>query len=416
MTPPGCAPEGSAQEARGPSTPILFILEFGEALHRVGTPAHRLETALERVSELFGLEGQFFTTPTSIIASFGPVGAQQTSLIRLQPGTVDLGRLARVDEIVNGVIARTLSLEVGIAAIRGVMAAPRTASPLVLLLASTVAAATGARFFGGGYREMAVGSAVGALVALLERLMSRVGEAGSGVYVSMASALVAFSAALAAHLIPGVSGPVLVLAGVLPLLPGLTLTTAMTELSTRHLLAGTARLTGAGVTFVQLAFGVAIGASLGQRWPATVGPVSAELPAWLDVVILGVSSMSYALLLGALRRDTWLVVVMGYLAFYTAGAASRAFGPELGAFVGAFTVGAVANGVSAVLGRPATVLVVPGILLLVPGSVGFRGVFSLLQHDADAGVNMAFRAALTAVALVAGLLFAHTIVRPRKVL
>ncbi len=390
MTPPGCAPEGSAQEARGPSTPILFILEFGEALHRVGTPAHRLETALERVSELFGLEGQFFTTPTSIIASFGPVGAQQTSLIRLQPGTVDLGRLARVDEIVNGVIARTLSLEVGIAAIRGVMAAPRTASPLVLLLASTVAAATGARFFGGGYREMAVGSAVGALVA--------------------------FSAALAAHLIPGVSGPVLVLAGVLPLLPGLTLTTAMTELSTRHLLAGTARLTGAGVTFVQLAFGVAIGASLGQRWPATVGPVSAELPAWLDVVILGVSSMSYALLLGALRRDTWLVVVMGYLAFYTAGAASRAFGPELGAFVGAFTVGAVANGVSAVLGRPATVLVVPGILLLVPGSVGFRGVFSLLQHDADAGVNMAFRAALTAVALVAGLLFAHTIVRPRKVL
>jgi len=49
-----------------------FVLKMAEALHRYGHPAHRLEESLAATSKKLGLEAQFFSTPTSIFASFGP--------------------------------------------------------------------------------------------------------------------------------------------------------------------------------------------------------------------------------------------------------------------------------------------------------------------------------------------------------
>ncbi|MFI5234896.1 MAG: hypothetical protein ACHQXA_04230 [Gemmatimonadales bacterium] len=48
----------------------------------------------------------------------------------------------------------------------------------------------------------------------------------------------------------------------------------------------------------------------------------------------------------------------------------------------------------------------PSVLLLVPGSVGFRGLASLLDRQVIVGVETAFRMLLIASALVAGLLVA----------
>ena len=49
------------------------------------------------------------------------------------------------------------------------------------------------------------------------------------------------------------------LGGLVVLLPGLTLTTALSELATRHLASGAARLSGAFITFLSIVFGVAFG-------------------------------------------------------------------------------------------------------------------------------------------------------------
>jgi len=60
------------------------------------------------------------------------------------------------------------------------------------------------------------------------------------------------------------------------------------------------------------------------------------------------------------------------------------------------------------------VVLVPGLLLLVPGSVGFRAVTSLVERQAVAGIETAFSTALTAIALVAGLLVAGVIAPERR--
>ena len=58
------------------SPEIAFVLALARALHRYGTPAHRLEEALEIVGKDLGLKGEFFSTPTTIIASFGDPSAR----------------------------------------------------------------------------------------------------------------------------------------------------------------------------------------------------------------------------------------------------------------------------------------------------------------------------------------------------
>ena len=51
---------------------------------------------------------------------------------------------------------------------------------------------------------------------------------------------------------------------------------------------------------------------------------------------------------------------------------------------------------------------------LVPGSVGFQGLYSLLTREVESGIEAAFRMALIAVSIVAGLLFASVVVPARR--
>ena len=48
---------------------ILFVLRLAQALHSSGYAAHSLEDILRHVCDQLGLIGQFFTTPTAIMAT-----------------------------------------------------------------------------------------------------------------------------------------------------------------------------------------------------------------------------------------------------------------------------------------------------------------------------------------------------------
>jgi uncharacterized membrane protein YjjB (DUF3815 family) len=199
------------------------------------------------------------------------------------------------------------------------------------------------------------------------------------------------------------------------LVPGLTLTTAMTEISTRHLVSGTARLTGAFVLFLTIGFGVALGGRVVEALAGPVVPVApASLPAWTLLPALVAAPASFTVLFRARPRDFPWILAGGVVAFAGARLGAAGLGPELGAFVGAALVGAGGNLYSNVLRRPASVVVVPGIMLLVPGSIGFESLSSLLAADVVNGMEAAFRMTLVAVALVTGLLLANVLVPPRR--
>ncbi len=392
---------------------IGFILRLGRSLHDSGYAAHRLEEALTIAAEQLGLEAQFYSTPTSIMASFGPVDDQRAVMIRVQPQDTNLGRLALVDEATRMVLNGQLTPFQGSRRLDVIERAPPIYPRWLNVVAFAGASGASACFLQGGWREMAAAGLIGLTIGLLA-VMSGHHPSLSRVFEPVSALIASFFAALLAVTGFPISVFLATLGGVIVLLPGYMVTSAMTELSTRHLASGTARFMGALVILIGLIFGIALGGKLaalvfGEVPTAVVVPT----PEWVLPLALIVTPLAFMVLLRAQPRDAGWIVVSSLLSYAGAFIGTRGLGPELGAFVGAFVCGLTSAWYARLTNRPAQIALVPGLLLLVPGSVGLRSMASLLDNHYQLGVEGAFRMVLIAVSLVAGTLIA-AIVSPRR--
>src|SRR5689334_13917192 len=97
-----------------------------------------------------GLEAQFFTTPTSIFASFGDVERQRTYLARVEPGDLHLERVGRVQGIAREVVDGKRTPRAGVHALDALEREPARWGLGITTIAFGIAGAAAARFLGGG--------------------------------------------------------------------------------------------------------------------------------------------------------------------------------------------------------------------------------------------------------------------------
>lgn len=409
-------PEPTTSEPPGELTAqeIDFLLRFGAALHRYGAPAHRLEDLLGAVLARRGASARFFSSPTALFASFGTPESLKTGLVRVEPGEMDLSRLSEIDALAHRIIEDGLPLADANAELVRIVSRPHKRGMLANVAAFGLAAGCAARLFGGGLAESAVAGGIGLLVGVVVSLFGA-SPATARVTDPVAAFLCSLLALVASRLVAPIRVEVATVAGLIVLLPGLSLTIALNELSSRHLIAGTSRLFGAGIVFLQLAFGVAMGARLGSFAPLLTEPAARpDPPGWTIVPALAGTAVALHMLFRGRLRDTGFVLVSGAAAYLGARVGTDWLGAELGAFVGALLLGTFANLVARLQDRPAVVTIVPGLMLLVPGSLGLRSLESLLANDVVTGVATAFSMVLVAVAIVAGLLLSNVAVPPRR--
>ncbi len=361
-----------------------------------------------------GIEGRFFSTPTSIFVSFGSEEESRTTLLRVEPTGVGLERMVHVDEVIAEVQADRLTPAAAIAELDALAARPPRYGPVLTIAAYGLAAATVARFLGGGWNEVVVGALIGAQTGGFAWLASRHRDAARVFewIASFAAAAAAVGWALVfAPLVPAMAA----VAGLIVLVPGLTLTVALTELATRHLVSGTARMAGAALTFLAIGFGLALGARLEPLvGAAAVAAPSAPLPAWTEGLALALTPLALTVLFRARPRDVFVIAVAGAVAYGTQRVASQVAGPEIGILVAAFAVGLVGNLYARVRRRPAAVAIVPSLILLVPGSLGVRSVSALVAKDVVPGIEALFTLVVLAAALAAGILLANFAMPPRR--
>lgn len=393
-----------------------FLVKLARALHTYGTPSHRTEEALTRIAERLGLRAQFLVTPTSILGSFGEDEFQITRLARVDAGETDLQKLTRLHEVIRDVFAGTMSPREAREVVERIVKGPASYRWPSTLISFALTSGAAARFFDGGLAEILVSTVIGLIVGLLvlvsasRERVRRLGSVLGGVIAAAGATAMAHQA--------DVFAPIVILASLIVLLPGFTLTLAMNELALGHVVSGSARLTGATVTFLQLGFGVALGSELVRL---LMGPApSTVIPGGLHdltiFVALAVAAGALTVIFRARVRDAFVILPMSAVAFFGARLGSQQLGPELGAALGALLLGVCSNLLSRRLDQPTAIALMPALLLLVPGSLGFRSLQSLLAHDVLAGVETAFTMALVAVGLVSGLLVANVAVSPRRLL
>jgi uncharacterized membrane protein YjjP (DUF1212 family) len=397
-------------------TELGFVLALGQALHRYGAPAHRLEEAMSVICRQLGLRSEFVSMPTMLMASFGEPEDLDTSVMRVEPGEMNLDKLARLDALAEEVGARRLTPAEGRARLQTIVAAGKPYNRVLSTLTYGLTAGAFASFFAGGMVDVLAATCVGLVIGVLSLVMARTSEQ-TRVFELVGAGVAAFASVAAATYLEGVTPSVVTLAAMIGLLPGGTLTTAMTELATRHLVSGTARLMAAIIVFLELVIGVALGERAAVAiWGLPEIVPAAALPAWSQLVALAVSGVGMMVMVQANPRSVLWILGACAVAFSGARFGADLLGPEMGVFVGAVVLGIAANGYARWRRQPASVVQVPAVLLLVPGSLGFRGVSSLLERDTLSGIEATFSMFVVAVSIVAGLLVANATVSPRRAL
>ena len=407
------------------NTRIAFLLELARRLHQYGTTAPRLEMAIASVAQRFGLAADVWSSPTAIIISFADLAqgdegvAQNTQVMRLAPGDVNLARLCEADDIADQVIKGDLDLREGFQRLRA-LGRPDSRLTQTGVIASygLSAASIVALFLHSSWPDLLTAALIGLIIGWITVLAGnrpRLAAASEAI-----SALVATTIAIivSAFLVP-LAVRAVVLASLIVLIPGMALTTAVRELTSQHLVAGVARMGGAVTTMLKLTFGTVAATQI----CAAVGIHARNyqlppLPGWVDYPTLLLGAFGFAILFRAARRD-WPVVmaavIIGYLSTRWGGQISGSLpGAPAGVFLGGFLLGALANIYARYAHRPGAVIREPGIILLVPGSVGFRSMSFLLDRNTSLGMDTGLLLLTLLVSLVAGLIFGELLVSPRR--
>jgi len=262
--------------------------------------------------------------------------------------------------------------------------------------------------------DIVAAALVGALTGGLLVLSKRYANLRPGLE-ALAAFLSTLLATLASAYILPLSLQSVTLAAIVVFLPGLTLTTAVSELSSQHLVSGVARLAGSLTVLLKLTFGAVAGSEVAKALHVPLRSVRlAESPVWIEVIALLCGALSYSLLLRPHKRHRWLVMGAAVLGYTAARVGSESFGPLFGVFLAGLVVGASSNLFARLKNKPSALVRTPGILLLVPGSVGFRSVFFVFDGQVMQGINSASSLVVLLTTLVAGLLFGDLLVPPRR--
>lgn len=357
------------------------------------------------------LDARFYVLPSAIL-----IDAGGTRIVPMGIGAPALERMVEVDRLAERVAGGELTPEEGIAALDRIEAAPPRWPWWLRWMAPAVVSGAAVPLFGGGWAEVALGAAValacsGVAMALKERRDA----------ARLIDVLCGALAAILVHVVAVASGGavaphIAVLTGLIFLLPGSTLTTAFTELATRHWISGTAGVIGGTLTLLLLGFGVAAGEQLASQLLGPM-PIGAPTPLPTAVILPAVALLGAAFTVELQARPKDALEIVLALAVALMGAWIGRYGlGNLGGAVGAFALTATSHALARYHDRPSAVTQVPGILILVPGSIGFRSVAALIEHDVMAGVEAGFATMLSAVGLVVGILLATAIVPPRGAL
>lgn len=371
---------------------------------------------MQIMANRLGLQAEFFSTPTALFASLGDGEKQRTFMARSAPGNTDLGKLAELTEVMEQLSDGRLNPEQADERVRAIdQAAPRYGYWLQLL--GFVLLSTGiAPYIGGSWREMLLAMVLGTLTGLIV-LWLRNHVARSRLISPLAASLTTFLAMIWCHFDPGTALLPAVIASIIALLPGMDLTTASRELATGHVVSGSSRLAYALMIFALLAMGLMLGWLGGEAVVGTVELIDpAASPVWLPM--LGVVLAAFALMLlnqAHLRNWIWILLAC-VIAYLGSRVGVMIDAPIVGAFVGALAVGLAGNLFVLLSGRPGSIMHLPGLILLVPGSMGLRGLATLLTDDVISGLQTAMLTGMIAVALTTGIILASVLLPPKTAL
>lgn len=381
---------------------------MGRELHRAGIATDAIEQTLSEIAATIGLDVQVFALPTYITIAVGPTWSQRTMMMRLEPGRVSLRKIALINELYDALRSGRIDYRKATTLLGEVDAQWPGLPPWLEIPALAFIAVGVALILGGGTRELIVAGAIGICTGVLSTIAAR-----SAIVARLFAVTAAFAATLIVASFQKLVGPVniyiSIIAGIVVLLPGYSLTLALHELANDFLVAGVARLGRVFSTLLALGcgafLGLAVVPSVLKGEVASTHPVAGT---WWFVASVCMA-VGLSIDLDARLRDFIWVFASSFVALLTAHVLGTTSAHAVSAFLSAFICGMVANTGARYLRVPQAIMLVPALIVLVPGSLSYESVLFAFQHNIDSALILAANTVAAAIQIVAGLLLSQLV-------
>jgi len=393
-----------------------LLLRMGKAISEAGAPAHRLESSMDVLLKKFKMQGNFFSMPTALFATLGDEDIQRTHMVRTQPHDIDLAKISDLSDVISRLEEDEINIHDAYDEIKTINEAKPLYKTGLTIFAIGLASASLAGLFQGSWMDVIVSLMMGWLTALII-VFSAKHDHLSLLFTPIAASVVGFSAMCISHFGESIDHFIVSLSGLIILVPGLGITTAIRELSTGHLVSGSARMAGAVTTFLLLSFGLALGfmVAIGIYGDVEIHKL-ASVPQWFVYLSIFTISSAFTVLFNAKMIDFIWILLTAFIAILGSKLAGIWLQSPFTSFAAVLAVSIAGNVFALITKKPSSIMHIPGVMLLVPGSIGFKSLEAMLDNQTLDGIQTAFSALLVAVALAVGLIAGNLFVPPRKAL
>jgi len=386
-----------------------FIVEIGKALHIYGIPSYKIQSYLTQVAKTKGITGSFMDLPTWVNYVFYDEKNSYNYVECIPPGSLNLGAFSRIDELTNKVIDSGMEVDEIDKELKIIHAKTKEVNHFILTLAYAFAAGSFSLMIGTNWISFAFSILLGSLTYLFVYLANK-SKYVESVLESLCALVVTIFACLLTFIFPDFNLGLTILASIIIFIPGLAITTALEEITSKSLVAGGAKLFDAMVVLFKQFFGVILGLGLmTSLLDIDLTHYESNMPQWTIFCAIPIFSICTLPIFQVRKKDMFFGILTGIFAFFITVFLSSGLGILVSTFIGTLTV----VGISRIFGRisktPKSVYLTQGIIMLVPGSKSFMGLSnSFFNPSITASANLFEEVTFILMAIIGGLLFAGT--------
>ncbi len=390
-----------------------FLLNAGTLYLEMGGPTSRLESKLIQVASSHGFKLEVFATPSAVFVSLvGHDNKELTAsgLRRTCERSINLYALREVDAIIDRVESDKMSFAGGMNALDELLSQKPIYTSSVMLAACLLMGTSGSLLQGGLLIPALLSGVLTAFMSLVIKPFFKK-RGFTGVFYVFGSVFVISVMSLLFEVLLGFPASLIWIGPLLMLVPGLSITTAVSELADHNFVSGMVKLTKSILVLLAMATPIFLAHDLFAFFASNTEAFSnfkfspakiSEVPFWFQMLMSLTLILTFGLLFQVPRRDLfWSSIcgLSGWLVF---------FPNKEGAFVllACFVAAVVVGFLSLLFGRwlkvPSQIYSVPGIIAMVPGMLAL----SSFNYDAPNGFSdqsLLYKVALLAGALVFGL-------------
>ncbi|WP_232786745.1 threonine/serine ThrE exporter family protein [Mycolicibacterium aurum] len=389
-------PNAEGQPRAADAAPMTFLARLGAAMIAAGYPIGMVRRTLAVSADGYGVSREMLVLPNYIQLGGGDNTGGTTLRVASAERDLRFDQTFPLATLVKAAEGHQVTADEGLAELDRIDALPPRFPAWAFVAGYTLQSAAFALILQPNPVALMAATVLGFGVGLLG-LVARRSEPLTQLLPVVAAFLVALCAFLGGRWLHLGEGSLRALAPALVMfLPGAAITLAVIELSSRDVIAGSARLVAGGMRLAQLAFGILIAAQVAgltadELSVATVDRFGPWAP-WLGCAVYAIGLFLFH---GPPTRFmVWMLLIL-YVSYAGQLVADAVLGSYASGFGGGLTLTLCALLLAQRPGTPsAATLLLPGFWLLVPGSLGFIGVTELI------GTNSAGAVAVTVISMI----------------